>query len=170
VRLALPLEVQLAARELQVGPAIAALDQQFPVLDFPGGGVLARDVLLLRIELGGTGAVEQDDGVGGRPARPTRRSDDRRSGTRDIVDLPLGARDQRRVIVADRMGLVVGGGPKGGQREAEGKEQVGLHKQRRQHGRDWRILHDGNQPAAAWASPLCKPRSSASPRSRPING
>ena len=120
--------MQLAARELEFRPAVATIDDQFPVLDHPRRGLRSGVVFLATEKLRGVLAVENDDRIGRRIAKFGPGSHHRRCRAGDIVHFPFRTRDERRVGVADGGGLVVVGGEGNGNAEQSREgEQFSFH-------------------------------------------
>jgi hypothetical protein len=93
----------LAAGEAVLRPDVAAIDDQFAVVDFPGTGRA-----ILAGQLGGALSVEQHHGVRRRGTGFVAGRYRIRPGPVQVVDFPRTARkNRRRVRVAERKGFAV---------------------------------------------------------------
>ena len=85
-------------------------DDQLPVLDHPRAGLLGGIVFLAAEKLRRVLAVEEDDRVGRRITELGAGCHHGRCRAGDIVHFPLGARDERRVGVAQGEWFIIDGG------------------------------------------------------------
>ena len=102
LRVTAPFNMELAARKLQVGPTITAIDDQLAILDHPRTREFSRRVLLLAVKLRGIFAIEQNDRVRRCIAGFGPRDDNGRRWTIYIMNLPLRAGNNRRICIAQR--------------------------------------------------------------------